>query len=554
MEDFGFGLTLNDGVSGVAKKAADALRQVESQANKAQSALSGKFADSWSKIGMAAERSAQKQKDSFANVWQKIGFSAEKASKKQQDSFANAWSKIGTTASRTQDRLHKQAEKAAERLADKQKEHSMLGGIKEAVGFDKVASAAFVGATLAEAFIKGAELAVDVLKEGIAKAFEAVETAGKEQSLRLGYRLTLGETGGKEALEDIDRFKGQTAFSGSQIAEMMQPIFEAGARGKAARSDFSLASDIAAARGKGADQGTVSGIVEQIEHIRLKGGISEKQLASLKIQNAPDFFKSLGKSMGIGADAAKKAASSGKVDPQLLINELIKATEERQGGKLGTGGDLAGASFEGRMNKLRQLPEEFMRKLVDSKGFDTITEKLGDALKMLDPDSENGQRIVGSLMRAMDKVGEALSSALTPENIDAFIGGVQSAVSAVTTLVQGLTAAINLIVKAHDLVVGDKESRLEQVRSSVESMRQTYGDIRAKSYENEKLADLSPEDRTAYAQLKAGKKAGGNTTSVSVTNHITVHGTDEETGKKAADGIASHTGNAMERAAARSGG
>lgn len=388
MEAFAFELKLIDSVSATSKKAAKAVEAVESSAKKASKALD---------FGSELEKAEHQLKRlKFDPVGYKKLINAQKELSEQRK-------KLG--------------------------KESFFEAFKEKIGFGKMVGAAFLGDLLAESLVEGAKSAVEFLTEGIKKAFEA---GAKSENLRLGAKLTLGKGAG-EFNEDVTRFSKLTGFDDDAIKGMLLPMRRAGFNQKGARSAFAIAADLAAGNGKGGDQGFVSGILDTLTDIKLKGGVGEKRLVSMGI-NAPQFYKSLAKTQGTSVEGAKKLAEGGKIDPQLLINLIGKQVEQQQGGKLGTGAIAYSKTFEARATKLANLPEEYLKAVSESPAWEALTEKMGKALEMLDPDSPRGKRIVDSLVKAFGKLTDAIGRALTPENIDKFASGVEMLVSKLSDL------------------------------------------------------------------------------------------------------------------------
>lgn len=408
-ESLAFELKLVDSVTGVAKRQASAVKQIETSANKAQTALGKQF----EKIGFAAARAAQKQEQAFAQSWAKIGMAAQRAQERQK--------------------------KEHERHAEKMKEHSFLGGISEGVGFGKLTSAAFLGSALAEGafkigetLVEAAHKVVEVITDGVKDAFKA---AGKEQTQRIGEKISLG-AGAGEFREDVERFAGKTGFTSSEIRGLMLPSRNAGMSQAATRQSLATASDIAAGRGKGGSIEEVGSIMEQFQHIYTKKGIGKKQLVEL-LGNVgstiPDFYKSLGKQMHVSAKDAEKMSEEGKLDPQLLINMITQAQNKKQGGIAGTGALEYSKSFEAHWHKINELPDEFYRKLVDSPGFARANEALGGLLEKLDPDGPAGMRIQAAISDMFDKITGYIGD--PEETADALASGIESAIRLTKDLV-----------------------------------------------------------------------------------------------------------------------
>lgn len=389
-------LELLDKVGGPAKKAAAALRSVEQQGKKAQNAL---------------------------DFSKEIGRTRDQLNKLKVDP------KGFTDLLKAQKALREEREKLKKAMSGGH--DGFFASFKHALPFRSIgdyAKGAFWGhiaaegvSKIAEGFLEGAHMAVEFIADGVKDAFKAI---GKEQERIAGYDLTLGKGGSATAREDIERFSKQTAFSASQNTDMMLPLFRAGLKGQDARSTYAAALDLAAGRGKGSDQGAVNEAVELFAKIQQKGGVTSKQLAGIGLgeTNLPAFYKDLGKYLHISAkEAEKRAGEAGGVDPTILRDRIFAAIEKQQGGKLGTGAERAGSSLFGMWNKLKELPEDFFEKLVNSPAIPRITKAVAGILEKFDPDGPTGQRIIASLGSMFERIAGWIESTFTPENLDAFV-------------------------------------------------------------------------------------------------------------------------------------
>ena len=387
MEAFTFELKLIDSVSASSKKAAAAVEAIEKSAKKTREALS------WHREIEKTEQALHKISGDPVGLKKYIHYQKELLEQKKKINKA-----IGK-------------ETFGEALAGK-------------LSLGKLVSGAALGDLFAEGLIEGIKMPIEMFAEGLKDAFKDI---GKEQQLRAGYSLTLGKEGGDEAREDAERFAGKTAFSASQVQEQMLPLFRAGLKGQDARTMYASATDLAAGQGKGADPEAVSRNVELYARIQQKSGVTSKQLTGVGLgeMNVPAFYKALGLKLGIDAKAAEKlAARPGGVDPKLLRNTLVEAVEKQQGGKTGKGGMEAGKSLEGMLNKLKEAPGEFFRKLVDSPGLKKFGIVIGRILNKLDPNKPEGKKIMAALTGAFESLAEIVDNAFSPENIDKFSAGV----------------------------------------------------------------------------------------------------------------------------------
>ncbi len=394
-------LELLDKVGGPAKKAADALRGVENQAKKTQKAL-----DFSGELGRTRNQLDKIKLDpkGFHDL-----IKAQKALRDERD------------------KMKKSLEGGHGGFLG-----SFKGALKEHLGLEgfagKLAKASFwghLGASavvgIGEGFIEGAHKAVEIVYDGLKDAFKAI---AKQQERVAGYDLTLGKHEGGEAREAIEKFSPKTAFSAAQNMDMMLPLFRAGLSGKAATTAYASALDLAAGRGKGADQGAVQEAVETFARIQQKGGITAKQLSGVGLgeTNVPAFFKDLGKTLHMSAEAAQKlAAKPGGVDPQILSNAVTDAINRQQGGKAGTGAEVAGKGLSGLWNKLMQRPDEFFEKLAKSPAIPKLQNAIQGILEKLDPEGPTGKKIFAALSDAFDWVTNLIADTFTEKNIDKFI-------------------------------------------------------------------------------------------------------------------------------------
>jgi hypothetical protein len=368
--------------------------------------------------------------------------------------------------------------KAAKELQEQQKKllegaglakgESFLSAMMGKLSFTKLASAAAVGDIVGEGVMKAGEMMVEaahkfveVITEGVTKAFEE---SSKQQVLRLGERLSLGGKGGKEYAEDVDRFSKLTGFDDDVIRKMLLGTRRAGYSQASARQQFATAADIAAGAGEGGNQAAISEVLGVFQHLKAKGGIGEKQLAGL-IGNAggqtvPNLYKDLAKELHISTETAKKRLEEGgKIDPQLVINAITRAVNKQQGGAAGTGAIAYSETLEARWARVQNLPNEFLKKLVDSPGFARAEEMLIGLLEKLDPESPAGLRIQAAIETMFDKITSLIGDPETAaDNLSSTIENAVhlfgEAIDAASALADALVPSLNTI---EDMVIGLRE-------------------------------------------------------------------------------------------------
>lgn len=457
MESFNFELKLVSDIDKVAKRGVDPLKKVEEQAKRSQKAL-----DWGANLGKQFER---------------VGFTSARAAKKQHDSFAASWAKIGMAAEKAAQRQKRAFERAVEKRADQMRENSLGAGIKEGFGFGRLASAAFIGSALADGAFKAADLliegahkVVETIEEGVVRAFEE---ASKQQTLRIGEKLSLGAGGGKEFRQDADRFSKLTGFDDDIIRAMLLPMRRSGMNQQGARTAFAAASDVAAGEGRGGDAGRVQELLGAFNRIKLTGQVETRFLSQIGVETK-GVYAELAKTLHISADEAKKRAAGGKIDPQIILNALYHGIERQQGGKLGTGSIAYSKSFEARFERLKNLPNEYLKNLVDSPNFARASDLMAGLLEKLDPESPSGQRIMSSIEGMFDKIAS-------------FIGDPEDAA-------ENLADKVEDIIHFSEELVGDFRSWADALVPTLDTLEDIYMAAR-------KMKAFASNDRQAQVQV-----------------------------------------------------
>lgn len=510
-------LALNDQVSATAKKAADALRKVEEQAQKAQRTL------------------GDKQMSRFGDIFAKVGMKAEGAAIKQQKAFAGSWDKIGLAAQRAADKASK---------AHEHSKHGWLGeGMEEANNNLLKKFAAF---ELFKGFAEGAMKAVEIVAEGVKEAFKA---GAEQEKLALSYRLMFGKAGGKEKMEDQERFAKNTQYTGSQIGRMMIPLYSSGMNDKAARQAVGTAADLEARTGR-----PITEFIDMLARINAKGGITEKMLIGLNL-NSKEFYTALGKTAHMTAEEAKKKAAAGKIDPQAIENTLTAMVNKSQGGEAGTGGKMLSETMAGRWKQLTDLPERYLEKMQESPSWQKLSDRIGEVLKGLDPESERGKKIMGSLFDTFNKIADVIESALQPANLDKFVSMVDEALKTVKATID-LISGETLSKKVFGGDAGDKAIAAIEFKKKELSMSSglTAQERKAKESEISGMEGrLTPSEKSDYQTRAPGVSKGGKAPlQLVVTNHnkIDVHPAKDDvnhTGQKIAEATANATDRHVER-------
>jgi len=422
-------LELDNNVSGPAKEAADSLRKVQDATTKAQKKLDTDFANAWVKIGRAAQTAQWKQEAAMKAASPTSRLHEVEKKMKALQANPDAYKKLFA---------------AQRELVEQQKKLGKAGWAAQgAEEFGHKLKSAVGAIAIAELMMKGVETVVDFLKEGVKMAFEE---GSKSEQMRLSYKYL---PNGKGAMEDQERFSKQTNYSPMQIAAMSRPLLQAGLTQQQSRTAFAASSDLNA---KGL--GSTEEYLDMFAKIKRKGGISEKQLTGMQINNK-DFYETLGKKLGTSASTAKEKAAKGELNPDLLIAEIENAIKKSQGGaELGSVGEELSKTMGGRLKKLSELPENYLEKMSKSPEWTKLSDKIGEVLEGLDPDSPKGQKIMGALFATFDKLAAFVEKALTPENIDKFGDGIASAVEMLQKIPDILNTVVTILEVLGTVVAG----------------------------------------------------------------------------------------------------
>lgn len=511
-------LELIEKISAPAKRAAAALRGVESDAEKTKKALS--FGAETSKL----EQQLKKLRADPAGYQKLLALRKQLSSAQLGLGKPNWLDRLGTDIS---------------------------GKITGALG------TAAIGGLVVAGFVEGASKAIDIVKAGIKTAF--VEGSAYEQ-LKLAYKLTLGESGAQTALKDINRFSSQSGFDDDEIAKTMLPLFRAGLRGQAARSAYAAAEDLSAA----SPGSKPEDFAEFLAKIQLKGGITEKMLLGLGL-DSKGFKVELAKTLKTDKETAMQRAESGKADPQAILNALYSQIEKRQGGKLGSGGDAFAKTMGAQLHKLEQLPSNYLKTIADSDAWPRMTAQVSKLLEGLDPDGPRGKKIIDALGVAFTKITDLVDKALTPENISAFVDDtilvvetlakIPGIFAAVIDKVEAVTNAVGPLVNTIGKALGANGELTDFTGNKV-----TFRDAEKTNYDSSPFGLLAQfQDMASQPTPYKPTPANDNKRPVIVNNKtdVTVHPAKddvEHTGHKVAQVVSRSTARVLERGAQEGGG
>ncbi len=245
--------------------------------------------------------------------------------------------------------------------------------------------------------------AFEIFHEGIEvvreMGMEILRTSAEAERMDKSFQLRFGMEGGKEAIEYAERFAKNTEFTDNQTKGFVSELGRAGVPLEEMDRYMAAAGDMAAMTGDKV-QG-MAGAISGLSRARMTGVIDSREL--LKI--------------GIGVDEIRKIpefARKSKEELHALMKPGGEFTEEQlfrviasKGPETNNVGDVAtqmAGTMGAQLDKLAALPEQYMEKFRNSKGFDGLKVKFGEILGSLDPDGPRGGRIFSSLERSFDHI------------------------------------------------------------------------------------------------------------------------------------------------------
>lgn len=440
-------LRLIDGISASAKRAEEAVRGIEAAADRTAKSLDELGKPRKTKNAVADIEKSAKQAAKSLDFSREVG-----RLQSQLDKL-----KFDPKGYQNMVRMRREMAQQQAKLKDELNPQGFFSSFTKALPFRTVSQytqAAAAGVMMAQGVGLAAELlvtaahkVVDVITDGFRKA---VDASSKQEVLKLGERLSLG-SGARGFAEDVGRFSGNTGFDDDVIRGMLLPLRRAGFDQQGARSAFAGAADIAAGLGRGGDAGAVSEVLDVLTKIKLKGGIMERQLVSMGV-SPKEVYEDVAKQLGVSVAAAQKKIEEGKIDdPQRIINAVLSGVERRQGGELGTGSLAYSKTFEAKWRKITELPENYLKKLVESPAWDQLTEAATQFLEALDPDGPNGQKIFVALQSTFSQIVEWIKKLSEPGTLQGFADTLSGIISLAQKLVSAVAWVVDKMVEMNRL-------------------------------------------------------------------------------------------------------
>lgn len=282
--------------------------------------------------------------------------------------------------------------------------------------------------------------------EGIEKVAEKVKELGSEiihaaagaERFDKSFSLLLGDEGGKEVLEWIDRIAKYTEFTDDKLKMLAGSLLQVGLRGRDLRRGIEAALDISALPG-----GNIDAAAATIERVTRTGHVDNRALGGLGF-GENDFFSRLAERTGKGREQLKKEMDAGKLDTKQAREALYDLIHKRTDKDLGSAGVDMSKTLGARLVHLKDLPEQYFEGIAKTKGYETFSKTIETLLEKLDPESAAGKRIFDGLDRAF----KAFADTLAKVDVEKFSKTLIDLFTNLPPLIEATTKAIIALGKA----------------------------------------------------------------------------------------------------------
>lgn len=299
---------------------------------------------------------------------------------------------------------------------DKKMKSAYVNSMFKDMKRDWSASAIAAGEIIKDAF----EAAAKSIYNGVVKAMEYVGQSEQTQ-IGLKYQAPFQRN---YINKDVAAYGDITGTGNEQIKQQMLPLLRA-LHGRAdadniARQIREASSDLSVMLGHGTND--TGEFVDVFSRIINREGLQARQLQRLGI-NEKDFFEMLGKNLGLTEEAAKGAAKKGE-NADAVRNTLLQyvaTTNKNATGQYKTGVATKeySESLNGRVDRLKALPEDLLASLQGTDALKKINDQLGHLYDLV---IKNKDVIAGTFLKVVTKLGDFLERAFQPETIDKFVG------------------------------------------------------------------------------------------------------------------------------------
>lgn len=246
----------------------------------------------------------------------------------------------------------------------------------------------------AEGFKLAGEVGEKVIDTVIDIGKEALKSAGEAERMSIAFEsLTGSKKAGKEVQEYLDRIRGSTELTGSELEQLSAHLMTAGFKAKDLQTVLPAALDISGFLGGGVEKAQAA--AEALAHIKSTGELSKRSIGALGLEWSK-VMDEMKRETGLTEEGIKRAMASGKFGDQ-AIHAVEQSIVNKQHGALGTTAEKIGHSLDADMKHLKELPDLYFKKLSTTEGFGQFKGWLSKFTDEMSPDSPFGQKMQSEL-------------------------------------------------------------------------------------------------------------------------------------------------------------
>jgi hypothetical protein len=263
----------------------------------------------------------------------------------------------------------------------------------------------FKGELAMEALRKAAHLTFEAIRWGAGEAMRALGVAASAERVQSVFANILGPEEGKTTLDYLEKVGRMGEFTKAQLVDMSSGLLQAGLRGADFRNAIGAAADVAATSTNKIEG--YAGAVAALERIYRTGRIEGRALGGLHLKSA-EVESQVSKDTGLDRKTVKKRLEEGTLDAREAMASIYTVMEAKSGEHLGQLGINMANGVQSKLEKIRELPEEIFRSLVNSPGYKLFGDSLDGIADKFGPDSPAGRALRDGLGDLLGFIGKEI--------------------------------------------------------------------------------------------------------------------------------------------------
>jgi tape measure domain-containing protein len=309
----------------------------------------------------------------------------------------------------------------------------MSAGVKNlASNWDKLANVAHHTLAVLDYSVAGAQAVGRAAVAAIQPAITKEKTLGAFQTM-------LGSTAAAlDTYREAVKFANETPFATSEVVDSYKQLLAAQFKKEDLQTVVRIVGDAASLQEFPAE--AMSSVNRALGQIASKGKLSQEELnqvAEAVPLNQQMFLQNLATLTGKSLEITRQMKEQGKISADIGIYATLQTLQQQFGGNM----ERASKQVGGLWSTIESLPETYLNRFLDTKGYTALRDALQKIVTVLDPASKMGQQFgqffeeLGS--GVLDSIGNGIVWLV--EGVSAFTEGLVSAIGPM----DGLTSPTN---------------------------------------------------------------------------------------------------------------